>query len=143
MSRVMALDYGTKAIGVAVSDELRMTARPLTTLRRDKSKLTDVLARLATLVAEYEIGTLVIGMPFNMDGTRGPAIERVERFIAQLAALVDVPLVQLDERLTSREADAMLRMMGVNERTRRAKSDEYAALILLQDYLATQPNQRI
>lgn len=143
MSRVMALDYGTKAIGVAVSDELRMTARPLTTVRRDKHKLDEVLAQLAALTAEYEISTLIVGLPLNMDGTRGAAVERVEQFIAKLSPLIAAPIVRLDERLTSREADEMLREMGIKERERRAKSDEYAALILLQDYLSTQPNETI
>ena len=141
MSRVMALDYGTKAIGVALSDELQMTARPLTTLRRDKLKLVEVLERLAALVVEHEVATLVIGLPLNMDGTRGAAVERVEQFIGKLSRLVNVPVVKLDERLTSRAADEILRAMGMNERERRAKSDEYAALILLRDYLATQAVQ--
>jgi putative Holliday junction resolvase len=78
-----------------------------------------------------------------MDGSRGTAVERVEQFIQKLRAFTTVPIVTLDERLTSREADERLRELGFNERERRARSDEYAALILLQDYLATQPNERI
>jgi putative Holliday junction resolvase len=138
----MALDYGTKAIGLALSDELQMTARPLTTLRRDKQKLAEVLEQIAQLAAAHEIGTLIVGLPLNMDGTRGAAVEHVEQFIEKLKGFLTVPIVTLDERLTSREADEMLREMGLNERARRAKSDEYAALVLLQDYLATQPNER-
>ncbi len=139
MTRVMALDYGTKATGVAVSDELRLTARPLTTLRRQKlPKLSDaqVAARVVELVAEYEIGLLLVGLPLNMDGTSGAAVAKVERFVAQLKASTDVPIQMMDERLTSRAADERLRAQGADARERKAKSDEYAALILLEDFLA-------
>ncbi len=137
----MALDFGTKAIGVALSDELQLTARPLTTLRRDKLKFADLLARLAALVVEHEAGTLVVGLPLNMDGTRGPAASRVENFIADLKRHVAIPIYTIDERLTSHEAEQMLRARGANPRARRAQSDEYAALLILQDYLAAQTPQ--
>ena len=140
MSRVMALDYGTKAIGVAVSDELRLTARPLTTLRRQKVSDGQVAARVVELVVEYEIGLLLVGLPLNMDGTRGAAVANVERFVAHLQALTDIPIQLIDERLTSREADERLREQGADARERKAKSDEYAALILLEDFLANQPS---
>lgn len=133
----MALDYGTKAIGLALSDELGWTARPLTTLRREKLNLTQLLEQLVTLLAEHEVGTLVIGLPLNMDGSHGPAAARVESFVALLKQQTDVPVVLLDERLTSYEADQMLRELGIGPRERRAKSDEYAALLILRDYLAS------
>ncbi len=134
----MALDFGTKAIGVALSDELQLTVRPLTTLRRDKLKFAAVLERLATLVTEHEVGTLVVGLPLNMDGTRGPAASRVESFIAELKQHVALPIQTIDERLTSHEADQLLRARGANSRARRAQLDEYAAVLILQDYLAAQ-----
>ena len=134
----MAFDYGAKAIGVALSDELRLTARPLTTVRRAKQSEAQVFARLTALVIEHEPGLLLIGLPLNMDGTRGPAVERVERFVERLGHSVSVPMQMIDERLTSRAADEMLRASGANERERRAKSDEYAALILLRDFLEEQ-----
>ena len=138
MSRVMALDYGTKAIGLALSDELRITARPLTTIRRHRLSDAQMLERLAAITAEHQIGLLLIGLPLNMDGTRGLAVARVEKFVAQLQTRLEVPMRMMDERLTSREADEMLREMGANERERHAKSDEYAALILLRDFLEEQ-----
>jgi putative Holliday junction resolvase len=140
--RVMALDFGTKAIGVALSDELQVTVRPLTTLRRHQLKFAEVLERIATLVTEHEVETLVVGLPLNMDGTRGPAASRVESFVAQLRQYVRIPIVLLDERLTSFEAEQLLREMGVGERERRAKSDEYAALLILRDYLASVADKR-
>jgi putative Holliday junction resolvase len=140
--RVMALDFGTKAIGVALSDELQVTVRPLTTLRRHQLKFAEVLERIATLATEHEVETLVVGLPLNMDGTRGPAASRVESFVAQLRQYVRIPIVLLDERLTSFEAEQLLREMGVGERERRAKSDEYAALLILRDYLASAADKR-
>ncbi len=77
----------------------------------------------------------MVGLPLNMDGTRGPAVARVESFIEDLRRNLSVPIVTIDERLTSYEADQMMREMGMNERERRARSDEYAATIMLQDYL--------
>ncbi len=133
--RVMAIDYGAKAIGVAISDELQLTVRPLTTIRREKRKYAQVIEQIGALITEHEIGTLVVGLPLNMDGTRGPAVERVESFIEDLRQRLSVPIVTIDERLTSYEADRMMREIGMNERERRARSDEYAATIILQDYL--------
>ncbi len=133
--RVMAIDYGAKAIGVAVSDELQLTVRPLTTIRRQRQKDAQVVEQICALIAENEIGTLVVGLPLNMDGTRGPAAARVESFIEDLRRRLSISIIAIDERLTSYEADQMLREMGVGERERRARSDEYAAAIILQDYL--------
>jgi putative Holliday junction resolvase len=145
--RVMAIDYGTKAIGLAICDELQMTVRPLTTIRREKPKFHDqseqsdlqaVFERISNLIDEYEVGTLTVGLPLNMDGTRGVAVENVEKFIAELQPYLSVraiPIVTIDERLTSYEADQILREMGVSPKERKAKSDEYAAVLILQDYL--------
>jgi putative holliday junction resolvase len=129
----MAIDYGTKAIGVAISDELQLTVRPFTTIRRGRKKYARVIDEICTLVVENEIGVLAVGMPLNMDGTRGEAAARVEKFLADLQNRLKIPIVIVDERLTSYEADRILRDMGVSER--RARSDEYAAAIILQDYL--------
>ena len=134
----MAIDYGTKAIGVAVSDELQLTVRPLTTIRREKLKKIEVIERLGSLIAEHEIATLVVGLPLNMDGSHGEAAKRVERFLARLQRRLSVPIITIDERLTSYEADQILREIGVGEQQRRARSDEYAAMIILQDYLDAQ-----
>lgn len=134
--RVMAIDYGSKSIGLAISDELRLVVRPLATIRRDGGGSSAVLGRIAGYVLEYEVGTLVVGMPLSMDGTRGTAARRVERFIDGLRPAITIPIVTVDERLTSREADDRLRARGMSERERRRRSDEYAAVIMLEDYLA-------
>jgi len=131
----MALDYGERGVGVAISDELQLTARPLTTIRRQKQRYSQVIERIRELVAEYGVATLVVGLPLNMDGSRGAAVERVESFISDLRRSVPIPIVAVDERLTSREADRMLCEMGMGLRERRARSDEYAASVILQDYI--------
>jgi len=134
--RVMALDYGTRAIGVAISDELKVTVRPLVTIRRERHSRARTLERIAALVAEYEVGTLVVGLPLRMDGTFGDAAARVTRFIQELQSQLAVPVIPYDERLTSREADHILRERGADARVRRARSDEIAAAIILQDFLS-------
>ncbi|MBO0860658.1 MAG: Holliday junction resolvase RuvX [Chloracidobacterium sp.] len=134
----MALDYGERSLGVAISDELQLTVRPLTTIRREKRGSAHVIERIGRMVAENEIATLVVGLPLNMDGSRGAAVERVERFISDLRRSISIPVVTVDERLTSYEADQILREMGVGLRERRARSDEYAASVILQDYIDEQ-----
>lgn len=138
----MAIDYGTKAIGLAICDELQLTVRPLTTIRREKHDRKRVAERVAHLVAEHEIATLIVGLPLNMDGTRGEAVVKVERFLADLQPYLSIPILTIDERLTSYEADQILRGMGVSAKERKTKSDEYAAVLILQDYLDGQSRQK-
>ena len=140
--RVMALDYGTRAIGVAICDELQITVRPLETVRVRGKDVAPLFDRIATLVVEQEAGTVVVGLPLRMDGTRGDAVARVERFAGELRKHISVPVVTIDERLTSRAADELLREQGADARERRLKSDQYAAAIILQDYLARQERIR-
>ncbi|MDX2030577.1 MAG: Holliday junction resolvase RuvX [Blastocatellia bacterium] len=131
----MAIDYGPRSIGVALCDELQLTSRPLTTIRRERMKISDVVTRICALAEENDAGALVVGLPLNMDGSHGKAAAQVERLIGDLRRRLSIPIISVDERLTSYEADRLLREMGVGERERRARSDEYAAMIILQDYL--------
>ena len=140
--RVIAIDYGTKAIGVAISDELQLTVRPLTTIRRQKQNQMPAVERVCELALEHEIGVLVVGLPLNMNGTRGDAAEKVEAFAAGLRPHLEIPIIFIDERLTSYEADQILREMGIGQKERKAKSDEYAAVLILQDYLDGQLRQK-
>jgi putative Holliday junction resolvase len=133
--RVMAIDYGAKAVGVAICDELQLTVRPLTTIRREKQNQMPVVERIGELAREHGVGVLVVGLPLNMNGTRGDAAGKVEKFVADLRPHLSIPIVLIDERLTSYEADQILREMGVSQKERKAKSDEYAAVLILQDYL--------
>ena len=133
--RIMAIDYGSKAIGVAISDELRLTVRPLTTLRRNKQSRNQIIAHLQNLIEEHEVAELVVGLPLSLNGTFGDAAERVRIFIGELKKTISIPIIEQDERLTSREAEEVMRELGFDLRKRKEKSDEYAAAIILQDYL--------
>ena len=139
--RVMALDYGERGVGVAISDELQLTVRPLTTIRRANRNYAQVIEHICAMITEHEIGALIVGLPLNMDGTRGKAVAGVEHFISDLRRNLAIPIATVDERLTSYEADQVLREMGLSLRQRRERSDEYAATIILQDYLDGQKRQ--
>ncbi len=133
--RIMALDYGAARIGVAVSDELKLLARPLETIEVKGWK--KLLERLRSLVAGYGVERLVVGIPYNMDGSRGPAAERAERFARRLEAALGLPVERIDERLTSREAEKLLARAGkARDKIKQKKRlDEVAAAVILQDYL--------
>jgi putative Holliday junction resolvase len=139
--RLMAIDYGAKAIGVAISDELQLTVRPLTTIRRAGQSHARAVEQILEMTNEHEVGALIVGLPLNMDGTRGQAVIGVEKFISDLRRRLTIPIATVDERLTSYEADQVLREMGLSLRQRREKSDEYAATIILQDYIDGQKRQ--
>ena len=140
--RIMGIDYGTHATGVAITDELQLTVRPLTTIRHRKRGFSEAITTICSLVVEHEVGELIVGLPLNMDGTRGKAAERVRRLVSQLEAHLTIPIVMIDERLTSYEADQILRERGANRIERRERSDEFAAALILQDYLDGQSRRR-
>ena len=135
--RYLALDHGTKRIGVAVSDELKMIAQPLEFIFTEPFDA--FLARLKQILAEKEVERVFIGMPRNMDGTYGPAAEKVREFIAALTPEISVPIKTLDERLTSAQANRVLLQGNVRRADRKQKVDAMAAAILLQSYLDNAP----
>ena len=135
--RYLALDHGTKRIGVAVSDELKMIAQPLEYIFTEP--FDTFLARLKQILAEKEVERVFIGMPRNMDGTYGPAAEKVREFIAALTPEISVPIRTLDERLTSAQANRVLLQGNVRRADRKQKVDAMAAAILLQSYLDNAP----
>jgi putative Holliday junction resolvase len=131
--RILALDHGTKRIGVAVSDETRTIAQPLEYIPAEP--FADFLVRLKTLLAEKEIALVLVGLPRNMDGSYGPAALKVQTFIAALQDAITVPIKTWDERLTSAQANKILIQGGVRRDQRKEKVDKMAAAILLQSYL--------
>ena len=135
--RYLALDHGTKRIGVAVSDELKMIAQPLEFIPTDPYDA--FLTRLKQIIAEKEVELVFVGMPRNMDGTFGPAAEKVREFIAGLTPEISVPIRTLDERLTSAQANRVLLQGNVRRADRKRKVDAMAAAILLQSYLDNAP----
>ena len=131
--RILALDHGSKRIGVAVSDELKTFAQPLEYIPAEP--FADFLARLRKLLLEKEIDLVLIGLPRNMDGSYGPAAQKVETFVAALRHAITVPIKTWDERLTSAQANRILIQAGVRRDKRKEKVDKMAAAILLQSYL--------
>ena len=132
--RVLAIDLGSKNIGIAISDALGLTVRPLETIRRSSDEKD--IARMKLLVDDLEAEAVVIGLPLRMDGTMGDAANGVMLFTEKLRARIDVPVLTQDERLTSYEAEQMMSERGFSRSKRRARSDEFAAMIILRDYLA-------
>ncbi|HSE37670.1 MAG TPA: Holliday junction resolvase RuvX [Blastocatellia bacterium] len=131
---MLAIDLGTKNIGTAVSDALGITVRPVETIARSADQRD--LARLKLLVEDLEAEAVVVGLPLRMDGTAGDAAAAAMRFVEKLRARLEVPVFMQDERLTSYEAEQMMIERGFKQGKRRARSDEFAAMIILQDYLA-------
>jgi len=131
--RILALDHGTRRIGVAVSDELKMIAQPIEFIPAEP--FTAFLDRLRVLIREKEVELILIGMPRNMDGSYGEAARRVREFITVLQEAVPIPLKVWDERLTSRQAERLLIEGNVGRKDRKGKIDKTAAALLLQSYL--------
>jgi len=131
--RILALDHGTKRVGVAVSDELKMIAQPLEFIPAEPFE--GFLSRLNELVRQKEVELIVVGLPRNMDGSHGPAALKVQDFVAALKTAVAIPIQTLDERLTSVQANRLLLEGNLRREKRKEKVDKLAAAILLQCYL--------
>ena len=131
--RILAIDHGTKRMGIAVSDELKMIAQPLEYIPAEP--FADLLTRLKGILREKEVELIVVGMPRNMDGSYGPAALKVQEFVAALRGAVTIPIRTWDERLTSAQANRFLIEGNVRRDKRKEKVDKTAAAILLQSYL--------
>lgn len=140
--RILALDYGQKRVGVAVSDVLLFMAHGRETLHYQSRR--ELLERLHKIVEQERIGLIVIGLPRNMNGTEGEMSEKVRVFMSTLAEQEQLPVVPWDERLSSRQAERTLADLGKSARQQRGMVDQLAAVFILQsylDHLATQRNQ--
>lgn len=135
MSRALGIDHGDARIGVAISDELNMFAHPLETI---VVKETDALTRLAQIASEKSITTIVVGLPKNMDGSAGPAAEKVRAFVEQLRGRVSCAIKLWDERLTTVAAQKALQASGKNAKQSRGLIDQAAAQLILQGWLDSQ-----
>ena len=131
--RILALDHGTKRIGVAVSDEMKLIATPLEYIPAEP--FAGFFARLKEIIREKEIELILLGMPRNMDGSYGPAALKVQEFVAVLKDAITIPIKTLDERLTTVQAQKFLIQGNVRREKRKEKVDKTAAAILLQSYL--------
>ncbi|MCX6339397.1 MAG: Holliday junction resolvase RuvX [Candidatus Aureabacteria bacterium] len=131
--RVLALDVGERRIGMAMSDPLGITAQRAGTIER--GALEETLRRLQEIVIRDEIGTVVVGLPLSMDGSRGTSAAGMGRFAEDLRRALAIPVTLWDERLTTAEADRLMRSAGVSRKERMRHLDEVAAQLILQSYM--------
>lgn len=129
----MALDYGEKTIGVAVSDALKITAQGKEVIRRTNLKAD--MKRITEIIREEEVERLVVGLPRNMNGTLGPRAEQTLKFIEKLRQRISLPIDTWDERLSTMEAERTLIAGDISRQKRRRVIDKLAAVIILQGYL--------
>ena len=134
--RILGLDYGSKTVGVAVSDPLGLTAQKVETIwRKQENKLRRTLARIEELVAEYGVEKIVVGLPKNMNNTLGDRAEKSLELKETLERRTGLPVVMWDERLTTVSANRVLMETGVRRENRKEHVDEIAAVFILQGYL--------
>ena len=134
--RVMGLDYGSKTVGVAISDPLGITAQGIETIhRKAENKLRQTLARIEELVKEYEVDKLVLGFPKHMNNTIGDRTEKSLELKAMLERRTGLPVIMWDERLTTLEAERTLIESKVRREDRKKYVDKIAAVFILQGYL--------
>lgn len=135
----MGLDVGSHTIGVAITDELRITAQGLKTIRR-KSKEED-FEEIIRIIDQFKIGKIVVGLPKNMNGTLGKQAEMVLQWIKAIREKVDLPIVTWDERFSTVEASRVLLEADLSRRKRKKAIDKLAAVIILQGYIENDRNQ--
>ena len=134
--RILGLDFGSKTVGVAVSDGLLLTAQGVEIVRRQSpNKLRQTLARIESLVAEYEVDRIVLGYPKNMNNTEGERCEKTKEFKEMLERRTGLPVILWDERLTTVAADNYMMEAGIRREDRKSYVDEIAAVFILQGYL--------
>jgi putative Holliday junction resolvase len=133
--RTLALDYGERRIGVAVTDPTGVLAQPLETITRRDAEPDAHLKRIDELASEYEVGLIVVGLPLHMDGRAGPEADRARAFGAEVRERTGIPVEFVDERWSSAEAERVLSAAGVRARKRRGRVDPLAAALILETHL--------
>ena len=136
LSRVLGLDYGERRIGLALSDPLGIIAKPLTIIDRKKTK--DYISQISEIISEKKITSIVVGLPLTLKGSYSKQTEIVLAFIDQLKSDLQIPIVAIDERLSSVAAEKSLQLQGVKTGYAKGRVDETAAAIFLQEYLDSQ-----
>lgn len=140
--RIMGLDFGSKTVGVAISDPLLITAQGKEIIRREREgKLRQTYARIEELITEYEIEKIVLGYPKNMDGSEGERIEKTNAFKEDLERRTGLVVDTWDERLTTVAADRYMMEAGIRRENRKDYVDEIAAVFILQGYLDAMKNK--
>ena len=134
--RTLGLDFGSKTVGVAVTDPLGLTAQGVEIIRRQKENhLRRTFKRIEELCAEYDVEKIVLGLPLNMDDTMGDRAEKTLEFKNELERRLSVPVLLVDERLTTVEAIEAMDLAGIKREDREKYVDMIAATIILQDYM--------
>ncbi len=134
--RILGLDYGSKTVGVAITDPTGLIAQPLLTLKRDReSMLRKTVKEIEKIVSEYQVEKIILGLPFNMDDTEGERAEKTRAFHAMLTARISVPVEFMDERLTTMEAREILDESGMPRSIQKTVIDQVAAQLILEAYL--------
>ena len=140
--RIMGLDFGSKTVGVAISDELGLTAQGKEIVRREReSKLRQTCARIEELIVEYGVERIVMGLPKNMDGSEGERVEKTKEFKEMLERRTGLEVILWDERLTTVAADRYMSEAGIRGAKRKELVDEIAAVFILQGYLDSLANK--
>jgi putative Holliday junction resolvase len=133
IGRILAIDFGQKKMGVAVSDPLGITAQGLPTIVYEK--VPEAMSKLKDIIASYKITKLVVGLPLNMKGELTAAGKNTEKFITKLEEEFSLPTVAWDERLTSVQAERIIKELGKSPSRNKTKVDEISAVLILQSYL--------
>lgn len=134
--RILGLDFGSKTVGVAVSDPTGMIATGLEIIRREKeTKLRRTYARIEEICQEYQVEKIVLGLPLNMNGTEGDRVIKTKAFAEDLTRRTGLEIIYVDERLTTVEADELMMELGIRREDRKSHVDRIAAAFILQTYL--------
>jgi len=141
MARILGIDYGSKRVGLAISDELGIIAFPLSVIENISPRR--VAEAICKIVYERQVEALVLGLPVSMNGTKGPAVENVEKFAEVLKRHVNIPIKFWDERLSTKIAERAMIEGGMSRAHRRECIDKATAQIILQSYLDAQAKQEI
>lgn len=140
--RIMGLDFGSKTVGVAISDPLLITAQGKEIIRRERpDKLRKTLARIEELILENEVSEIVLGLPKNMDDSEGERVEKTKEFKEMLERRTGLTVTLWDERLTTVAADKYMMEAGIRRENRKEYVDEIAAVFILQGYLDRRSNE--
>lgn len=131
--RILALDFGQKRIGVAISDPLGITAQGAGVITR--KNIEDDITEVKKFVNEYKAESIVVGMPINMDGSRGESAKKVAEFVEALSSGLNIPVVTYDERLSTKESERFLISSDVSRKKRKGVIDKIAAQLILESYL--------
>ena len=139
--RILGVDFGEKRIGLALSDQLGLTAQGLETLMNKGKK--QVLEEFSRICRNQGVGEIVVGLPINMNGSLGPKAKEVLGWVPELESAVGIPVKTWDERLTSREAQRLMIEEGLSRKKQKKNSDRLAAMLVLQGYLETRRTKNL